>query len=406
MRIETRVVYLAMTAVLSFGSGLIMPAYVVYYVRTASLGPLELVLVGTVLEASYFLSNVPTGAFADTYGRRWAIVLGVGIIGLGWFIQALIPVFAFILLAEVVRGIGSAFEDGATDAWIADEVGDAALPALFARASQVQRLAYLGGLGGSVALATISYAAPMVAGAAVSLVVAVGLAFGLREPAFRRPAERQSWRGIVTTARQSAGLVRRRPLLLTLFAATALTGAASEGFDRLSEPHVLTLLPAALAPVIALAGIDVLKTIVGIGMGEIAHRAARAAMPVLGPLLAMAEAMQIALTVVFALASGFPLAAAALLSGSAVGSVTRPLYRAWLTASIEPRVRATVLSMHSLCNAGGQIAGGPVIGVVGSLFSIPAALITGTAFLVPNVFLYLRAGDHARAMGAPAEVTP
>ena len=403
---STRGVYLAMTAVLSFGSGLIMPAYVVYYVRTAGLGPLELVLVGTVLEASYFLSNVPTGAFADTYGRRPAIVLGVGIIGLGWLIQGLIPVFAFICLAEVVRGLGSAFEDGATDAWIADEVGDAALPALFARASQVQRLTYLGGLGGSVALATISYAAPIVAGAAVSLLVAVGIGFVLREPAFRRPAERPSWRGIATTARESAGLVRRRPVLLTLFVATALTGAASEGFDRLSEPHVLTLLPAALAPVVALAGIDVLKTLLGIGMSEIAHRAARAAMPVLGPVLAIAEALRIALTVVFALASGFPLAAAALLSGSALGSVTAPLYRAWLTASIEPRVRATVLSMHSLCNAGGQIAGAPVIGAVGSLFSIPAALVTGTVFLVPNVRLYLRAGGHARAAAVPAEATP
>jgi DHA3 family tetracycline resistance protein-like MFS transporter len=404
--VNTRAVYLAMTAVLSFGSGLIMPAYVVYYVRTAGLGPLELVLVGTVLEASYFLSNVPTGAFADGYGRRWAIVAGVGIIGVGWLIQALIPLFAFILLAEVVRGIGSAFEDGATDAWIADEVGDAALPALFARASQVQRLSYLAGLGGSVALATISYAVPIVAGAAVSMLVAVGLALVLREPAFRRPAERQSWRGIAATARESAGLVRRRPFLLTLFAATALTGAASEGFDRLSEPHVLTLLPAALAPVVALAAIDVLKTLIGIGMGEIAHRASRAIMPVLGPLLAVVEALQIALTVVFALATGFPLAAVALLSGSALGSVTRPLYRAWLTASIEPRVRATVLSMHSLCNAGGQIAGGPVIGAVGSLFSIPAALVTGTVFLVPNVLLYLRAGGHAPAVAAPAEAAP
>jgi DHA3 family tetracycline resistance protein-like MFS transporter len=406
VRIETRAVYLAMTAVLSFGSGLIAPAYVVLYVRTAGLGPLELVLVGTVLEAAYFLGNVPTGAFADGYGRRWAIVLGVGIIGVGWLIQALIPVFALILAGAAVGGLGSAFENGATDAWIADELGDEALPTLFARASQIQRLAYLAGLAGSVALATISYVAPIVAGGAVSMLVAVGLIFVLREPAFRRPAERQSWRGLATTARESAGLVRRRPFLLTLFVATALAGAASEGFDRLSEPHVLTLLPVALAPVVALAGIDVLKTLIGIGMGEIAHRAARAAMPVLGPVLAIAEACDIGLTVVFALATGFPLAAAALLSGSAIGSVTRPLYRAWLTASIESRVRATVLSMHSLCNASGQITGGPVIGAVGSLFSIPVALITGTAFVVPNVLLYLRAGGHSRAAAVAAEATP
>jgi len=102
VRIEMRRLYLAMTAVLGFGWGLIIPAYVVYYVRTAGLGPLELVLVGTVLEASYFVFNIPTGAFADSYGRRWAIVAGVAIVGLSWLIQGLIPVFAAILLVALI----------------------------------------------------------------------------------------------------------------------------------------------------------------------------------------------------------------------------------------------------------------------------------------------------------------
>jgi DHA3 family tetracycline resistance protein-like MFS transporter len=405
VRIETRAVYYAMTAVLRFGSGLIAPAYVLLYVRTAGLGPLELVLVGTAVEGSYFLFNIPTGAFADTYGRKWAIVLGAATIGAGWVFQALVPVFAFILLAEVVRGLGWAFMNGATDAWIAGEVGDAALPTLFARASQVDRLGYLAGLGASVALATFGYVAPILAGAAAYGFVALGLVFVLREPAFQRPAERQSWHGLATTTRESGWLVRRSPFLLMLFAATAFTGAASEGFDRLSEPWVLTLIPPALAPVMALAAIDALKTVLGVATGEIARRSARAAMPVLGPILAVAEVFQIIATCVFALASGLPLAVVMLLSGSAVGSFTQPLYRAWLTSNIESRVRATVLSMHSLCNAGGQIGGGPVIGAIGSLFSIPVALITGSVFLVPNVVLYLRAGVAHRGAAIPAEMT-
>jgi MFS transporter, DHA3 family, tetracycline resistance protein len=275
---------------------------------------------------------------------------------------------------------------------------------MFARASQFDRLGYLAGLGASVALATFGYAAPILAGAAAYGLVALGLAVVLREPAFQRPAERQSWRGLAMTTHESAWLVRRSPFLLMLFAATAFSGAASEGFDRLSEPWVLTLIPAALAPVAALAAIDAVKTVIGVGMSEIARRSARAAMPALGPILAIAEVLQIAATCVFALASGLPLAVAALLGGSAVGSVTQPLYRAWLTSNIEPRVRATVLSMHSLCNAGGQIGGGPVIGAIGSLFSIPVALMTGSVFLVPNVFLYLRAGVAHRGAPMPVEV--
>lgn len=401
-----RAVYLAMAAVLSFGSGLIAPAYVVLYVRTAGLGPLELVLVGTVLEASYLIFNVPTGAVADAFGRRRAIVIGVAAFSAGWLFQAVVPIFAFILLAEVVRGLGAAFMNGAAEAWIAGEVGDTALPGLFARASQIERLAYLPGLGGSVVLATLGVAAPVIAGAAVTGLLAIGLAFVLREPSFTRPTGPRSWRGMTTITREGGRLVRGSPFLLVLFGATALTGAASEGFDRLSEPWLLTLVPAAVAPVAALAAIDVLKTFVGIGMGEVARRAARVALPVLGPLLALAEVLQIIATFVFALASGFPLAVVALLSGSAIGSVTRPLYRAWLTSSIEPRVRATVLSMHSFANAGGQIAGGPAIGAVGSIYTIPAALITGSLFLIPNIALYLRAGRSARPATMPMEALP
>jgi MFS transporter, DHA3 family, tetracycline resistance protein len=401
-----RAVYLAMTTILEFGWGLIIPAYAVYYVRTAGLGPFELVLVGTATEAAYFVFNVPTGAFADGYGRRWAIVIGVAVAGAGWLTQALIPTVVVILLGAWITGIGEAFMNGATDAWIADEVGDAALPALFSRAAQLRRLAYLGGLGSSVLLATAGYAAPLIAAAAVYGLVSVGMLLVLREPAYRRPTDRDSWRGLAATARESAVLVRRRPFLLTLFASSALVGAASEGFDRLSDPHLLTLFPVALAPVTAFALIDVASTVLGIGMAEVAHRAARAAVPVLGRVLAIAEAFRIAAILVFALASGYPVAVAAMLAKSGIQSVTQPLYHAWLTASIEPRVRATALSMHSLCNAGGQIAGGPLIGAVGSLGSITAALVTSSVFLVPNVFLYLRAGREARVAAVPGQALP
>src|SRR4029077_17593133 len=160
-------------------------------------------------------------------------------------------------------------------------------------------------------------------------------------------------------------------------------------------PRILSLLPAALAPVAAFALIDVAATLLGIGMAEIARRSARVAVPVLGQVLAITEALRIVAVLVFAVASGLPLVLCAGFGKMAIQSVTQPLYDAWLTANIEPRVRATVLSMHSLCNAGGQIAGGPLIGAVGSLSWVRAALAASAVFLVPNVLLYLRAGGHA-----------
>jgi hypothetical protein len=56
---------------------MIFSATGIYRIQTAGLNPFELVLVGTALEASYFLLEVPTGVMADTYSRCLSVVAGV-----------------------------------------------------------------------------------------------------------------------------------------------------------------------------------------------------------------------------------------------------------------------------------------------------------------------------------------
>lgn len=48
----------------------------VYRIEVVGLNPFQLVLVGTVLEASVLLFEVPTGAVADTYGRKRSVITG------------------------------------------------------------------------------------------------------------------------------------------------------------------------------------------------------------------------------------------------------------------------------------------------------------------------------------------
>jgi len=61
----------------------------------------------------------------------------------------------------------------------------------------------------------------------------------------------------------------------------------------------------------------------------------------------------------------------------------------WLNGSIPgPRVRATVLSMSGQANALGEWVGGPILGVVGTVFSIRAALTAGALTLLPALGLY------------------
>lgn len=91
---------------------------------------------------------------------------------------------------------------------------------------------------------------------------------------------------------------------------------------------------------------------------------------------------------VFALAPGFLMAAAAYILIYITRNLIGPVYTAWVNQGLESRVRATVISMSSQVDAIGQIAGGPVMGLIGSLVSVRAALLASSITLTPVLALY------------------
>jgi DHA3 family tetracycline resistance protein-like MFS transporter len=99
----------------------------------------------------------------------------------------------------------------------------------------------------------------------------------------------------------------------------------------------------------------------------------------------------------------------------AAGTLSRvydPLFLGWLNQNVRSEVRATVLSMSSQADSFGQISGGPVIGAIGSLVSLRAALAATAAAMLPLLVLYTRAfrikggdgdGGGAAAVEVPVE---
>ena len=86
-----------------------------------------------------------------------------------------------------------------------------------------------------------------------------------------------------------------------------------------------------------------------------------------------------------------------------------PLYTIWLNEQItESSVRATVLSISGQANAVGQAGGGAVLGVIGNVWGIRAALATGSLAIAPALWLYGRAiareGREPELEELPAEV--
>ena len=72
-RLPATTVYYGLELLLRVPTWVVMA---VYLVRELHLSPLQLVLMGTAMEAAVFLFEVPTGVVADTYSRRLSLIAG------------------------------------------------------------------------------------------------------------------------------------------------------------------------------------------------------------------------------------------------------------------------------------------------------------------------------------------
>jgi MFS transporter, DHA3 family, tetracycline resistance protein len=387
---------------------LAIPAWVVialYVVQEAEFDPLQLVLMGTVMEAAVFLFEVPTGVVADLVSRRLSVGIGWLLQGGAWALVAATTDFGVILAAWVLWGIGATFESGAFQAWITDEVGPENVGRAFVRGTQA---AYAGGLVGLLAgigVATFDIRAAIIGAGAVTVAMGVVALTVMPETGFT-PAgrgERSRRRAMLDQAVRGGRLVRRAPALLLLVSATVFAGAATEGFDRLAEAHLLRDIgvPSFLGsdPLWWFAALSIAGMILGIAAANLlVNRLESPDATRMARVLFVLSALEIVAGLGFALAGMFALAVAALLAYGLARTLVYPVYMTWLNQSIvDSSVRATVNSIASQADAIGQTAGGPIIGLIGKLVSLPAALVSSALFVTPALALFGRAVRHRGA---------
>lgn len=389
-------VYLLLRGASQLFFGLMGTINLVYQVEVAHLDPLGLLLVGSVLELTCLVLQVPTGLLADTYSRKLAVVAGTMLVGAGFILEGLVPNFWTIVLAQVIWGAGASLADGADDAWITEEVGTERASRLFLRGSQVGQVTGLAGILAGVALATIHLNLPIVLGGLLTLLLGVVLHFLMREEKFVAAPrdERGDLAGMLAKGRETLAVIRAKPVLLSILLITTIAGASSEGFDRLYQVHLLrdVGLPhlVGVNPLYWFAFLIVGSVILGLFATELVrrhldlqlHRVAVRA-------LFLSTGVLAAAIVAFAFAPSFPAAVVAYWVARNAARVWDPVQRAWLNQSLEPATRATLFSVDGQANALGQIVSGPALGLLART-SIPAALAVAGALLLPALAVFYR----------------
>ena len=108
--------YCAVTSLRSLIIQMVFTLNTIYYVTTAELNALQLVLIGTILEGTILLFELPTGFIADLYGRKRLMVIGIGLIGLAHLLEGGMLEFWSIAVASALWDIGWTFISGAEQA--------------------------------------------------------------------------------------------------------------------------------------------------------------------------------------------------------------------------------------------------------------------------------------------------
>ncbi len=395
-----------MSLTTSLAGSIMFTTYAVYQVVALDLNPFQLLLVGMILEGSVLVFEGLTGALADAYSRRLSVLIGLFVLGAGFVIEggalwlggavSWIPAFFWILVSQSICGIGYTFISGADSAWMVDEVGEEHAGAVFLSAKRMGLIGSLIGIPVSVGLSALAPNLPYLVGGGLYVVLGLVLLRQMKETHRPKPhAGSSAWKAVAGSWVRGVREARRHPVLLLLLGASLFSGAASEGYDRLWQAHLIRdigfpggirwSLPvwlgviAAATTILGLLAIRSIEARLDFGQERTVFRG-----------LFVLTAVRVGAIAAFAFAPGPLWAFPALLLIQLAGVLNGPFLDTWMNRNLDSGSRATVLSLVSQSDALGQTVGGPFVGWIGKRYSLRASLTAAAALLLPLLGVFSR----------------
>jgi DHA3 family tetracycline resistance protein-like MFS transporter len=406
-KLDAYKLYLALQFLTGLSFSMIFVVASFYEATVAHLSGLQLVLVGTTLEVTVLLFEVPTGVVADAYSRRLSIVIGFFLMGIAFLVEGFFPIFALILLTQVLWGLGYTFTSGATQAWLSDEIGEENANRAFLRGNQFDLAGSLIGMLVAIPLGNIAVNVPILAGGGAVVLTAFALALFMPEHGFK-PAprgNRNPFQHMGDILKKGLAVVQSRPALLAILGIGFIYGLYSEGWDRLwvkylvdnfSLPSIFGMNEVAFFGLLRAGGmlLSILVT------RQVEKRLDANHAPSIARAMLWITILLSASILTFAFSPALAVSVAAVLMVSITRNVMEPLYNAWVNQRLNSETRATVISMSGQVDAIGQIASGPIAALI-SLTSIRAAISMAGLLLAPALPLIGRA-NHLHADLEPA----
>ncbi|HIA92126.1 TPA: MFS transporter [Candidatus Saccharibacteria bacterium] len=363
MKRNLKLLYI-LRAIRSFG---VFAPVIVLFFQENGLSQTEVFALQSIFAAAIVLLEVPSGYFADVFGRRISVVLGGLFTALGFGGYALASGFAQFLPMEILIGIGLSFLSGADQALARDSLIALSRESYYRKfesrahelSSWSSALAAL--TGGFIAL--ISLQSVIVAQAIVTALL-VPFSLLIIEPPRTKPTGKNPWKQVKKIVRYS---LREHQQLKWLIAYGAVVTTLTHTMFWLTQP----LFEQVGVP---LGWFGALTALLFVSQG-LSAKVSIWYEQKLGKRRALKSFVLIG-TVSYVLIGAFTLVwmLPVLLGFQFIRGAAMPVMSDYVHEHVESDIRATVMSVNSLASKLFYTFAGPVVGLVVDNYSLSAGL--------------------------------
>jgi DHA3 family tetracycline resistance protein-like MFS transporter len=365
----------------------IYPPFWVLYFQGINLSLFQIGICMTALAISSFFCEIPTGAVADVFGRKFSTLLGYFLVGIILVCMFFFTSFWAVLFLFVLWGVSGTFISGARDAWVADNLKFRGKPELlkdyYIKTHSFIRLSlFFAGILAAFLVSKFGLGVIWFVTGISMLVSGLILAFvSERRVVLTCP---HSLRGLYEQSSKSIKYGIKHRVLFYLLAAILFIGFASAfGGDFLWQPLLKQVGLPLYAFGFLFSGITLL--------GTITPYLAKPLLRIIGAeknLLAIMIGIQciFAILAIFVGSWAFGVLLYCILAFS--WDITQPVERAYFQKFVPSRMRATITSFSSMLISIGFAFGSPIGGFLADTIGIKLTIVIGGFVLVPAALLY------------------
>lgn len=396
MKRDVKSVYYLLTFLFEFAAGLTSATYVLFLL-SRGLDLFQVTLVNLSFMIGIFIFEIPTGAYADYFGRKKSVILSSLFLMLALFIYFLSSNIVTFIIAEITAALAFTFASGALDAWMVDSLQTKGFTGkidfIFSHSAIIGKVAaLLAGLMGAY-IGSVNLAFPFGAGAIVSLIAVFVSIFFLKENFIQKKA--MNWTGAVSqmvrVTKSSVTYGIKHKVVLWLIISSVLATFAFQPLNMYWSPRMNNL----AGDKIWLMGWVWAGVSFAMMMGSFLVKQ-----------LLKREKSYTWILILTVLILGIPII---LISTSSVfgvvllGFITyelgrgmlNPIQKAYLNKHIPSEQRATVLSFDSMMGRLGAALGLVILGFVAKNYSIQTSWFISGILLLFLVPIYLKANKNS-----------